>query len=58
MQEIKIKDNETSLKIYINGVPNFDLVPKDIKDFLISCLELRMSQYLKKKRSARNKQNN
>lgn len=55
MQEIKIKGNETNLKVYINGVPNLDLIPKEIQEFLIACLELQTSQYFKKKRRDPNK---
>ena len=38
MREIKIK-NELNLKVYFDAVPNFSLLPNDIKDTIISSLE-------------------
>lgn len=50
MKEIKIKNNETGLSIYINGVPNLKLIPKDLQDLTIAGIELQMTNYFKTKR--------
>ena len=37
MQEIKVKGNE-KLKVYINGKPQLDYMPKDILDSFVNSL--------------------
>ena len=43
MTEIIIKDNNTGLRVYINGVPNLELIPKDEADGVIAVLELQVA---------------
>ena len=47
MKELKVKNNETGLSIYINGIPNLKLIPKEKEDLLISTIEIQMSNYFK-----------
>lgn len=57
MKEIIVKNNTTGLGVFINGVPNISLVPKDEADCIITALELQIAEYYKPK-SKRNDQNN
>ena len=45
MRELKVKNNETGLSIYINGIPNLKLMPREKENALISTLEIQMSNY-------------
>lgn len=47
MEEIKI-ENELELKVFINGVPDVTLMPKELFDSFIAALELQISESLKK----------
>ena len=47
MRELKVKNNETGLSIYINGIPNLKLIPIEEQDLLISTLEMQMTNYFK-----------
>lgn len=47
MRELKVKNNETGLSIYINGIPNLNLIPIEEQDLLISTLEMQMTNYFK-----------
>ena len=47
MQEIKIDGNETGLKIFINGVPDFSLMPTDKIELLVSSIEKIMTEQMK-----------
>ena len=49
MKEISIKNNDTSLKIYINDFPNLTLISKDKFELLIAGIELQMFEYFRKK---------
>lgn len=53
MEEVKIKDNETGLRVYINGLPNIRLMAIEEFNLLISGLEIQMSSYFSKKQKAR-----
>lgn len=46
MEEIKI-ENELGLKVYINGVPDLTLMPKEVFDSFIVALELQISESVK-----------
>jgi hypothetical protein len=39
MQEINIKNNPSGLKLFINGVPQIELIPKEKLDVVINTLE-------------------
>lgn len=54
LQEIKIKNNETGIVIYINGIPDLRSIPKDLQDLTLTGIELQMTSYFKKKRKHRN----
>lgn len=47
MKELKVKNNETGLSVYINGIPNLKLIPKKDEEILISSLEVKMTEYFK-----------
>lgn len=49
MQEIIVKNNNTGLKVFINGVPNLKLIPKDEAENTVIALELQISEFYKKK---------
>lgn len=49
MEEIKIKDNETGLKVYINGLPNIRLMAIEKLNLLIAGIEVQMTDYFNKK---------
>lgn len=49
MQEIIVKDNKLGLMVFINGVPNLKLIPKDKVESVLSALELQISEHYKKK---------
>ncbi len=48
MTEIEIEENETELRLFINGIPDFTLIPKEKYDSFITALELEISDYYKK----------
>ena len=43
MQEIKLENNNTNLKVYINGVPNIELMPKEVAECFFTALELEIN---------------
>ena len=53
MEEIKLKNNETGLKVYINGLPNITLMAVEELNLLISGLEVQMTNYLNRKHKHR-----
>ncbi len=48
MQEITVKNNETGLKVFINGVPDLKQIPKDVADAFICSLAVKSEEYAKK----------
>ena len=48
MTEIIIKNNINSLRVYINGVPNLEVIPKDEVESVIAALELQISEHCKR----------
>jgi hypothetical protein len=50
VKEIVLKDNMTDLRIFINGVPNLKLIPKDESEVVVSALEEQISEFYKKER--------
>lgn len=49
MKELEVKDNPTGLHVFINGIPDIKLIPKDVADCIISALETQISELYKKK---------
>lgn len=47
MQKIEVKDNPLGLDVYINGVPDIALIPKDLMDAYINALTERLLEILK-----------
>ena len=39
MDEIKVRKNTLGLKVYVNGLPNFKLMPKNILEILLVEIE-------------------
>ena len=50
MAENKAEARETGLQVFINGVPDLKLIPKEKWDSLITVLELQISDYYKKEK--------
>ena len=48
MQEIKVKGNE-KLKVYINGKPKLEFMPKDILDSFVNSLYKQVIEKIEKK---------
>ncbi len=44
MQEMEIKENPLNLKVYVNGIPDLRLIPKEKAESLFSALELEISK--------------
>ena len=49
MQEIKVKGNE-KLKVYINGKPQLEFMPKDILDSFVNSLYKQVIEKVEKKK--------
>ena len=47
MKKIEVKDNPLGLDVYINGVPDISLIPKDLMDAYINALAERLLEILK-----------
>ncbi|MBR1890411.1 MAG: hypothetical protein IJ817_01835 [Clostridia bacterium] len=47
MHELKVRNNETGLVIYINGIPKLKIMQEDEHERLVSSLEIQMSDYFK-----------
>ena len=46
MQEIETKENPLNLKVYINGIPDLRLMPKDKAENIFAALEFDISGVL------------
>lgn len=49
MKEVMVKNNTTGLRVFINDVPNFKLIPKDEIDVVIAALELQIAKFYETK---------
>lgn len=47
MQEITVKNNQTELKVFINGVPQIELIPKDQLELIAKALEEQVYEHSK-----------
>ena len=45
MQEIETKENPLNLKVYINGIPDLRLIPKEKAENIFAALELEISDF-------------
>ena len=50
MQEIKIKNNVSGLKVFINGTPDLKQIPKDVADAFIYALAVKAEESAKKRK--------
>lgn len=48
MQEIEVKENPLETKIYINGIPDLKLIPKEKAESVLAALELEITDNYKK----------
>lgn len=46
MEEITDKDNQSGLRVFINGVPDLKLIPKEQADSILAVLERDISDYI------------
>lgn len=47
MKKIEIKDNPLGLDVYVNGVPDISVIPKELMDAYINALTERLLEILK-----------
>ena len=47
MQEVEVEDNELGLRAFINGVPDFTKMPKEIAESFLSALEEQIVEFYK-----------
>lgn len=47
MKKIEVKENPLGLDVYINGVPDISLIPKDLMDAYINALTERLLEIIK-----------
>jgi hypothetical protein len=50
MQEIKLSKNPSGLRVFINGVPRLELIPKAQLDIMVNALEKQISEHFEKKK--------
>ena len=46
MEEIIDKDNQSGLRLFINGVPDLKLIPKEQAESILAVLERYISDYI------------
>lgn len=49
MKEIRVKGNDTGIKVFINDVPDLTQVPKEVEKSIINVLETKISEWLELK---------
>lgn len=47
MEEITVKDNQSGLRVFINGVPDLKQIPKEISESILAVLESEISELSK-----------
>lgn len=57
MKEVKLKSNDSDIKIFINGLPDLFLMPEDELQLIAVGIELKMTEHFKKKRKSLSKKN-
>lgn len=48
MQQIEPKENPLGLKVFINGIPDLNAIPKEKAESIFAALELEISEYYEK----------
>lgn len=49
MQQIEPKENPLGLKVFINGIPDLNAIPKEKAESILAALELEISEYYEKR---------
>ena len=49
MQQIEPKENPLGLKVFINGIPDLNAIPKEKAESIFAALELEISEYYGKR---------
>ena len=49
MQQIEPKENPLGLKVFINGIPDLNAIPKEKAESILIALELEISEYYGKR---------
>ena len=49
MQQIEPKENPFGLKVFINGIPDLNAIPKEKAESILTALELEISEYYGKR---------
>lgn len=50
MQEVQPKENPLGLKVYINGIPDLTVIPKEKAESILAALELEISEYYEERK--------
>ena len=51
MEEVKVRNNRTNLKVYVNGFPDLKLMPKEVLEILLTEIERMFCEYRYRKKS-------
>lgn len=51
MEEVKLRNNKTNLKVYVNGFPNLKLMPKEVLEVLLTEIERMFCEQKNRKKS-------
>lgn len=49
MKEIMVKNNFLNLKVFINDVPNVEIIPKEEMDMIVTALEKEINDFVTQK---------
>jgi hypothetical protein len=53
MQEVKLKDNKTNYKLFIDDLPLYNSISKEQIDILVNAMEFEISEIIKSKEKRR-----
>lgn len=45
MKQIEFEESSLGLEVYINGVPDLNMIPKEKAESIVAALELEISEY-------------
>lgn len=51
MEEVKVRNNKTNLKVYVNGFPDLKLMPKEVLEILLTEIERIFCEHKYRKKS-------
>ena len=49
MQEVQPKENPLGLKVFINGIPDLNVIPKEKAESILAALESEIAAYYEKR---------